>query len=187
MPRGCRGPIMDMLHAVSDIVDFDYVPFGNANFILPECGDDIFCWTTTCSVANPPAECFKGKLACQHGEEECYGNLIETCAKNATAQNPLKYMPFVNCYEGEGDVSRANMEACAKKHNLDAADLQACAAGSRGQALIAKEARKTVIVPGRTTEAYVPMAWVAGEVLSDIGTMLRAVCRAYTGPKPAAC
>ena len=56
------------------ITDIELVPYGNAQVI----------------TRYPPS--FK----CQHGEDECYGNIVELCAiKN----NPEKWWKFIRCEE----------------------------------------------------------------------------------------
>ena len=36
-------------------------------------------------------------FTCQHGDEECYWNLVEGCAINLTNNQWLKWLPFISC------------------------------------------------------------------------------------------
>ncbi|GFR89250.1 gamma-interferon-inducible lysosomal thiol reductase-like [Elysia marginata] len=54
----------------------------------------------------------KWEFQCQHGEQECIGNLIETCTI-ALVKDIKKYFPFINCMEVH--TSTLDPEAAAKK------------------------------------------------------------------------
>ena len=60
---------------VVDILDFDFISFGNAYYLQSECPgypdydrtDGVSCYQKKCSdVSNAPDECFTGTIACQH-------------------------------------------------------------------------------------------------------------------------
>jgi hypothetical protein len=98
---------------VPAIMDFDFVPWGNAYFAAVtgnktyDRGPGMTSWLEQCGmgVKSPPADCFTGEILCQHGPNECMGNLIEGCVKDL---NPTDYWPFVACYEEPPNPSRTD-------------------------------------------------------------------------------
>jgi len=103
---------------VTDIIDFEYVAYGNAAGVPPN-------------------------VECQHGAPECLGNMAEECAKNQTGGAPLKYMPFVACLEAGQEITNALITTCAGSASLDAADINSCLTDGRGDTLIAAAAKNT--------------------------------------------
>eukprot|EP01064_Diplonema_japonicum_P010030 TRINITY_DN173_c1_g1_i2.p2 TRINITY_DN173_c1_g1~~TRINITY_DN173_c1_g1_i2.p2 ORF type:complete len:172 (+),score=53.59 TRINITY_DN173_c1_g1_i2:229-744(+) len=169
-------------------MDFTYYPFGNAYVKVAECnGNQGFqCWNEKCGagVTNPPSDCYTGDIVCQHGNGECYGNLVETCVKNATKEDASKYMPFVYCFEAAGDASPSLLNKCAPMFGLNPQVISSCAAGPSGKALMAKDAKATAMVQGRD---YVPYITVNGKVLQETSLLLYTICHDYKGTKPPGC
>ena len=65
------------------MVNISIYPYGNAN----ERQEANGTWAFTC----------------QHGEDECKGNLVETCFINLVSFDQDKYMDFVITYEADLD------------------------------------------------------------------------------------
>ena len=71
------------------ILNFTFVPWGNAYYNIKKCGTSGFdkqkgmdCWVKACNVKDPPADCFDKSLSpvlCQHGDGECEADAIEAC------------------------------------------------------------------------------------------------------------
>ena len=169
-------------------MNFDFIPFGNAYVKINECeGDQGFeCWLKHCgpSASSPADDCYTGENVCQHGPEECYGNLAEVCVKDMLNDDPSKYMPFVYCLEANGKVSTSQMEKCATISGLNPSDVTACMNDKKGRTLTAVAAKKTALVPGRD---YVPYLVVNGKVLKETDLLKETVCRDYNGTKPKGC
>lgn len=150
------------LEGITDVIDFQYVPYGNAQGLPPN-------------------------VECQHGEQECNGNAAEACAINQTGYAPIQYMPFVACIDTKGQaadtVDAALVSKCAKKANLDGDDINACWPGSRGDTLITQMAKAT------PTHDYVPYVLVNGEEPpnGDYTKVLSQVCKDIKGTKPSWC
>ena len=152
------------------IVNFKMVSFGNAQ-ITPD----------------------NSTITCQHGPNECLGNVLESCV---IAHNPHNFVPFVNCLSraagGSGGITKGKASTCAKSSGLDWPTIDTCWNGPEGVALEVAAAYKTAaLTPSHT---YVP--WVtlsdapgAGTFCTENGCddLIAQVCAAYTGPKPAAC
>ena len=65
------------------MVNISIYPYGNANEREGANGE----WTFTC----------------QHGENECKGNLVETCMINLVSFDQTKFMDFIITYETDLD------------------------------------------------------------------------------------
>ena len=155
--------------AIGEIMNLAIVPYGNA------------------------FEIKKGnrwKFMCQHGEEECYGNLIETCAihynKNASA-----FMPFIYCIESSNSLPRNIAHKCAKKFGLDYSQIISCVKGRVGNKLEHKMAKKTIALdPPQTYVPWVTLNGVHTESIQTAATdnLIKLICDTYQGSrKPKAC
>merc|ERR1712054_762050 len=96
-----------------------------------------------------------------------------------------EYWPFLHCmesnYESQG-VAAA--KTCVKGSKIDYDALEKCYNGKDGDLAQIREAKQTVDHEGT------PDVAVAGKGLPfpiTSGAIIRAVCNAYTGSKPAAC
>ena len=176
------------------IVDFSYVPFGNAYFNVDGCPkstsydhDDRMCWNAQCgaNVTSPPSDCFSGDIVCQHGPDECLGNRIELCAQQASA-NWEQAGKFVVCFEGVGHAVASAGPDCATQVGLDWDTIDACANGSGGDALVAAAAKTTANLS--PVHQFTPWFILNGKALgANWSPLLPKICAAYTGPPPAAC
>eukprot|EP01063_Lacrimia_lanifica_P001246 TRINITY_DN105_c0_g3_i1.p2 TRINITY_DN105_c0_g3~~TRINITY_DN105_c0_g3_i1.p2 ORF type:complete len:178 (+),score=94.41 TRINITY_DN105_c0_g3_i1:172-705(+) len=143
---------------LADIMDFEYIAYGNAQGLPPN-------------------------VQCQHGPEECLGNTAEECAKAQVKGDPFKYMPFADCLENNsGGISNTSIASCAKVNQLDGDDIASCVVDGRGDKLIVAAAKNTVShkgVPWILLNGNGPINWQ--------NSVLKQVCDAYTGTKPAIC
>lgn len=125
---------------------------------------------------------------CQHGQAECIGNLIETCALHHYP-NQNVYMPFLHCVEYYGPTA-TNARYCASLQKMDYSVISSCAAGTEGNQLQHQMALKTEALS--PPHQYVPWFTMNGHHSYTIqqqlsSNMLAYVCDSYTGTKPAAC
>ena len=179
---------------VADILDFHFIPWGNAYYNTSECGtssfdktNGMYCWIKRCgkgTALTPDADCFVGKKMCQHGEAECEADTLEACAVELYPDFK-QYMPFVYCFEGKGHSASTRAEGCAQETGLDYAQLKACAQGSQGAQLDAANAKATADFG--SSRLGTPWLVVNGRALEDPDTLLKSVCSAYTGKLPAGC
>jgi len=154
------------------------------------------CWNARCVRHAKPelfAECFnksfEEKITCQHGEDECYGNRIETCAVQMTRNKTINGMSrvgteFILCFSGENKGQKDAAPACAKRAGIDYTDLMNCVNSFNGWNMLREEAVETNdygVHPG------VPYILVNGVQLTD-GSLLKAVCQQLDQNKlPAGC
>jgi interferon, gamma-inducible protein 30 len=146
---------------VMEVMNFTMVPYGNAKTSK---------WT--------------GKITCQHGEQECVGNMIETCIIH---HNPgvHKYFPAIQCMEHTGGSPVDQAEKCCKSNNIDWDQVKTCYTGDEGKQLEKEMAAETdALSPAHT---MVPWVVVNGKPLDNPDSILQSVCDAYTGTKPTGC
>lgn len=171
---GCREFIMSQFYPtflkVGQIMNVTLVPYGNAE--ESRYGDG---W----------------RFTCQHGAQECVGNLIETCAISIL-QNATAFFPLIHCLEmniKSGDP-RSVAEQCASQQGIDFAAIDKCQKGPQGNALEHQMALKTnALVPRHN---YVPWITLNGKHTDDIQNkatfnLLGLVCDTYQGAKPSVC
>jgi len=161
-----------MLASVGEIVDFEMFPFGNAK--------------ETKLLG-------KFHFTCQHGKNECIGNMYQACAFNLNT-NVTDWWPFVLCMEkSETPVTAA--EGCATDTKLDWSAIQTCAgdepdqgAPEQGNAFMHKIANATnSLIPAHQ---FTPWVVLNGKPLSSKKldkSLTSLVCDAYTGTKPTGC
>jgi len=154
------------------IMTLDLVPYGNAREKQIPNG-----WAFTC----------------QHGPDECYVNVVETCAISQYP-NISQHFSFINCLEtvnslsgtGFGDDPISRIQPCALDNNIDYDNLINCANGTTGNNLEHAMAQKTDKLS--PSHQYVPWITINGIHSTDAeNDIISAVCAAYTGTKPPAC
>ncbi|XP_065508755.1 gamma-interferon-inducible lysosomal thiol reductase [Caloenas nicobarica] len=132
----------------------------------------------------------KWRFQCQHGPEECLGNMIETCLMHE-AKNFSTYFPVIFCLESGSSVTK-NLEACLQVYapQLDSGRVAACVQGDVGAALMHRNAQLTEALD--PPHQYVPWILVNGKHTDELqaqaqASLLGLICRLYQGEKPEAC
>ncbi|NXG57623.1 GILT reductase, partial [Hemiprocne comata] len=102
----------------------------------------------------------KWQFECQHGPEECLGNMIEACLMHE-AQNFTTYFPVIFCLESGSSVTK-NLEACLQIYapELDVGRIAACVRGDAGAALMHHNAQQTAALD--PPHQYVPWIVING-------------------------
>ena len=99
---------------LAEAIELVVVPFGNSYFpavtgnLSYSRGPGMAGWLQACGMGrpDPPEECFAGELFCQHGPNECVGNIIEACAMHYYP-SPAQHWPFIHCYEQSAEAEDA--------------------------------------------------------------------------------
>ncbi|XP_074893566.1 gamma-interferon-inducible lysosomal thiol reductase [Buteo buteo] len=132
----------------------------------------------------------KWHFQCQHGPEECLGNMIETCLMHE-AKNFSTYFPVIFCLESGSSVTK-NLEACLQVYapQLDGGRIAACIQGDVGAALMHRNAQLTEALD--PPHQYVPWIVINGKHTDELqaqaeASLLGLICRLYQGEKPEAC
>lgn len=151
---------------LSDIMTVNLVPYGNA--VEKQVGQ-------------------KYTYECQHGEEECLGNMIETCILNMTDMA----FPILFCMESSSDVIKSAKE-CVDVYSpkLSWDSIMSCVKGDTGNQLMHQNALETEGL--KPQHQYVPWVTINGEHTEDLqqeamSSLFNMVCRLYKGDKPPAC
>lgn len=167
---GCRQFLVMMLFPtavlLNDIMVVNLVPFGNAQEVKQ---DEKYVFT------------------CQHGEQECLGNMIETCLMNMSNMA----FPIIFCMESSSDVINS-AKACTGVYDptLSWDKVMSCVNGPQGNQLMHQNALETAAL--KPPHQYVPWITINGEHTDDLqdkamNSLLSLVCSMYKGTKPAAC
>jgi len=104
--------LQSSLNSIGEIIDFRSFPYGNAN--EKQNADGTWAFT------------------CQHGVNECIGNMYEACAiehNNSTdSKHVPTYWPFFYCMEMSGKAADTTVASgCAKNNGLDWTVISTCA------------------------------------------------------------
>ncbi|XP_046375601.1 gamma-interferon-inducible lysosomal thiol reductase-like [Haliotis rufescens] len=155
--------------AVRSIFNLTLVPYGNAE--EKKDGD-------------------KWVFDCQHGEEECAENLLDTCLLNIV-NDINKAFPFIHCMEEGPERSRTAFRECAKKFPAIPADqIEACANSSQGNQWEHEMAMKTdALNPQHKYVPWVTLNGVHNEKIQNEAqnNLIKLLCDTYTGTKPSGC
>jgi len=166
---------------VTTIMEFRSFSYGNAQEKQSADGS----WTYTC----------------QHGVDECYGNMYEACAmehygNNTEAVGKPQYWNFFYCMEKSGKAGVASVaQNCATTNGLDWNVINTCA-GSNPAVGSASDGNPEMHRIAVATNSLIPphqyTPWVVlnGTPLSQAQydvSLISLVCKAYTGTKPSCC
>ncbi|XP_076331198.1 gamma-interferon-inducible lysosomal thiol reductase-like isoform X2 [Tachypleus tridentatus] len=125
---------------------------------------------------------------CQHGREECYGNLVQTCAVCLLNNTDLS-LPFVHCAMSSSHPQSAG-PMCARKLNIDYRPIEKCLTSDQGNRWQHEMGKKTESQKPHIT--FIPRVVING-VYSKLNqekalrNFLGLVCENYKGPKPVEC
>lgn len=167
----CIGYIVDVLYPSSvllgSIVDVTVIPYGNAQ------------------------EKIDGKkylFTCQHGAQECLGNMIQACLLNLTKTNAFN---VIFCMESAEDVINAT-KACVEVYapQLPFGKLWSCVNGDLGNQLMHQNALQTkALQPPHTSVPWITVNGIHTDELQQkaMSALLPLVCSLYQGVKPDVC
>lgn len=114
---------------------------------------------------------------CQHGSDECLGNLIQACAIEKVEQK--KYMDLIICMASEPSwgIEKLGFE-CMTKAGIDPNPIKECVTSPHGNTLMAEFGKKTQEVPNRLGT---PWVMVGGVNLQNVTDLLRTTCHGLSG------
>ncbi|XP_069783855.1 gamma-interferon-inducible lysosomal thiol reductase-like isoform X4 [Narcine bancroftii] len=150
-------------------------------------------WCSTYQIASACQErneSGKWIFNCQHGQEECTGNMIEACLMH-TLQNVKRFFPIIFCMESAPDVISA-AQLCLKVYEptVDWTEIEKCVNGNLGNKLMHQNAERTEAL--NPPHKYVPWILVNGVHSKELQTqamtsLFNLVCNTYKGKKPPVC
>ncbi len=123
-----------------------------------------------------------GELTSMHGPKEVRGDMIQMCAQKHTP----KWFQLMLCQNKNSKEVDTNWEACANELGAPVDALRACVDGEEGKSLLKASFERAEKKGARGS----PTIYVAGNKYEGgrrPADFMKAICAAYTGPKPAAC
>ncbi|XP_077374136.1 gamma-interferon-inducible lysosomal thiol reductase-like isoform X2 [Festucalex cinctus] len=151
---------------LQDILSVHLVPFGNAQE-APSGSKYVF--------------------KCQHGEQECLGNMIQACLLNMSDNAFL----IIFCMEASTDIVAA-AKNCVHLYSpqLSWGRIMSCVNGELGNQLMHQNALRTNTL--NPPHQFVPWVTINGEHTDDLQkkattALLPLICNLYKGIKPAVC
>ncbi|XP_065070124.1 gamma-interferon-inducible lysosomal thiol reductase-like [Rhopilema esculentum] len=127
------------------------------------------------------------QFSCQHGEEECLGNIIETCAIHEL-QNETQWMPFILCME-KNKATLPAAKKCSEEQHFDFDIIEKCRTGTLGNQLQHEMGVKTNSLKPKHT--FIPWITINGRSkgiqTKALYNFFELICESYEGPKPDAC
>ncbi|GMI49210.1 hypothetical protein TrCOL_g10766 [Triparma columacea] len=134
-------------------------------------------------VDSPPDGCFDvDNLVCQHGDDECTGNVIETCVKSLKPDF-ADYMAFNYCYEASFPPSSSQLAACAEAAGLSTDDTDAC---TSDEDLVASLQQSEGYKAAQALIPGTPTLIMSGESISvtRLSPLLKQVCAEFQNLNP---
>jgi len=129
---------------------------------------------------------------CQHGPQECYGNVLESCAKHYYNSNTT-FWSWIVCMETAAQAGTSFDNAgtkCSSQYSVDWTNVKACGLNATGNALEHAEA----VVTNDLSPAHQYVPWVVTNGQHNVGDeeailtdMLKWVCDHYDGEKASCC
>jgi len=128
-------------------------------------------------------------LVCQHGERECLGNAIHSCAMQLLA-GPSEYLPLIFCMAesaGNGNlVEKASFE-CMHALGINATEIAECVRAPSTNVMMFDIANySSHLTPKHTYTPWVVVDGVHSKV-AESGDLLGPVCAALGQAAPSAC
>lgn len=124
---------------------------------------------------------------CQHGDKECYGNLLQSCAIHYYP-DPKVHLPFVACMFTANSANTA-YERCARAAKFNLTVLEKCNRGQEGNNLQLKFAKWTESVNSKHRLEFVPWIRMNGEDKMDEAfiSFKKTLCQVYRDMIKATC
>lgn len=169
---GCREFIAEQLYPTwqkvgNDVLNVTLVPYGNAKENL---------------VDN------KWVFTCQHGAQECLGNILETCILYV-AEDFTTAFESIHCMEASDDPTTSASKCCAQ-FDLNYDQVSSCVNSSLGNKLEHEMAMRTESLdPPHQYTPWITLNGVHTDAIQDKAQsdLLSLVCETYQGTPPAAC
>ncbi|UJR37345.1 hypothetical protein I4U23_030053 [Adineta vaga] len=161
--------VWNAYQSILSIVNISFVPYGNAR-----------------EVYRPETQLYQ--FYCQHGSDECYGNLIHTCVINLYP-NTTAHLPFIYCTEStDGDVETVAGQ-CAEKTSIDYSKVSSCTQSRSGNQLQHVYAAQTEGL--QPPHQYVPWVTINGQHTEEMEQeaekdLIGLICKTYKGSNPPA-
>ncbi|KAK3801611.1 hypothetical protein RRG08_011488 [Elysia crispata] len=161
---GQLGPTWEKVK-LTNLMTVDLLPYGNSRESQAESK-----WT----------------FECQHGVNECWGNLLETCVIHYYP-NTTQHLDIIRCIEEDFVITmgyswKDTLSKCSQSHGVDISKITACTEGKEGNSL------EHIVATFTGAHDYVPWVLIDGKHDADAEkNLLTQVCKAYKGTPPRVC
>jgi len=162
-----------------EIMDVRLYPFGNAEMLSENEVSKVY------KASHPNAK--YPVINCQHGEQECLGNLVQACAVKQLKTSDSVGLVLCMASQGTSVDIESSSRDCAKKLDISMKQIMDCVTSSQGHDLITALGSKSLNPVLHRT--YVPFVLVDGrhEKAADEDNLLGPLCSAVGSPLPHAC
>lgn len=117
---------------------------------------------------------------CQHGEQECIGNIFHACV-DKKVEDPAKKLEIIKCMISDNYEPENIAKKCAGEGGIDFAEIQTCASGPEGQALHFQAGVKTEALNPKVS--FIPTIEIDDSQNSQkaiLKNLLKEVCAVYS-------
>jgi len=126
---------------------------------------------------------------CQHGSDECLGNLVQVCAKDIADND--KYMELIFCMAATtiaGYGEEKSTYECMQKADIDHDKVKECVTSPHGNNLVTEAGRQTHLLKSREGTPWVMVAGthVENDLLVNSTLLLQSLC-SHVGDVPLPC
>ena len=160
-----KGQLWKAFNAVGSIMNLTVVPYGNAKETWR---NETQLW----------------QFSCQHGSNECWGNLLHSCLIYYYP-DVNDHMPYIYCMESDDqdDIKTASITCAKKSPKISYNQLMSCMNSKLGNDLQHQNALMTEAL--NPPHKYVPWVTLNGVHTEDIETQAEAdlvalICKTYT-------
>jgi len=163
------GQLNTAVGAVGDIMNLTLIPYGNANETWR---NETQLWQSSC----------------QHGKDECWGNLLHSCFIHFYPETSAHW-PFIHCMESSNQTVYNSSTICAKQFNVSLDDSIKCMGSRLGNDL----QHANAVLTNAQHQQYVPWVTLNGVHTEDIekaaeSDLVKLICDTYKGSNvPVAC
>lgn len=151
---------------LKDYINVELIPYGNAHY---------------------SGERHNYQFTCQHGPEECYGNMVQTCFIYLV-NNTESQIKFVNC-AFNSPTQKKSLDRCIDSKDLRR-QVKKCVTGKLGNDLQYEMAKKTdSLQPPHTFIPWITINGNGSRELTDkaCDDLTSLICNELTEEKPAVC
>lgn len=118
---------------------------------------------------------------CQHGSDECLGNLVQVCTKDTSSHE--KYMELIFCMAAttiQGFGEEKSTYECMQKNGIDTKKVKECVMSPHGNDLITETGKATHLLKGRLGTPWIMINGKSAnsneKILMNSTLLLQTVC-----------
>lgn len=158
--RFCESQLTPHYDELLPVMNVTLIPWGNARDHSDPRNNDYY-------------------FTCQHGDDECTGNRIETAALNLYAGRPEQWFKFIACLEGSNPASSSAGQSCGSKTKVNYRNVRKLAMSDAGAKLAWEQGQITKAL--NPPHKYVPWLVFDGVFDENIqnaaqGNLVRTLC-----------